>query len=31
MTEISPAENFWKLEEYHQKYYAKCSMTRMHF
>jgi peptide-methionine (S)-S-oxide reductase len=31
VTEISSAPKFWKAEGYHQKYYAKCSMTRMHF
>lgn len=31
VTEVAAAQKFWKAEEYHQKYYAKCGMTRMHF
>ena len=30
VTEITPAMPFWKAEEYHQKYYAKCGM-RPHY
>lgn len=31
VTEVAAAQKFWKAEEYHQKYYAKCGITRMHF
>jgi peptide-methionine (S)-S-oxide reductase len=30
VTEITPAKQFWKAEEYHQQYYAKCGM-RPHY
>lgn len=30
VTEITPAKPFWKAEEYHQQYYAKCGM-RPHY
>lgn len=31
VTEISLATKFWKAEDYHQQYYARCGITRMHF
>ena len=31
VTEITPAPKFWKAEDYHQKYYAKCGMSRLQF
>jgi peptide-methionine (S)-S-oxide reductase len=30
VTEITSASTFWKAEDYHQQYYAKCGITRMH-
>jgi peptide-methionine (S)-S-oxide reductase len=30
VTEITQASTFWKAEDYHQQYYAKCGITRMH-
>jgi peptide-methionine (S)-S-oxide reductase len=29
VTEVTPASAFWKAEDYHQKYYAKCGL-KMH-